>query len=86
MERNGYINRLYTHFRYQHRGIATALYREAERWATEHGICELSLDSSKTAEGFYLKMGFKKSGVSVVNHGNVVFRNTVMKKSLIRED
>ncbi|MBQ2889837.1 MAG: GNAT family N-acetyltransferase [Clostridia bacterium] len=83
MERSGYINRLYTHFKYQHRGIATALYKEAEHWAAEHGILELSLDSSKTAEGFYIKMGFKKSGISIVKHGSVVFRNTVMKKSLI---
>lgn len=80
MERNGYINRLYTHKDYLRRGIATALYKRAEEWAKEKGICEISLDSSKTAEGFYLKMGFTKSGISVVNHGNVVFRNTVMKK------
>ena len=49
-------------------------------WAKENGICEISLDSSKTAKGFYLKMGFKESGISVISHGDVVFRNTVMKK------
>jgi len=80
MERNGYINRLYTHKDYLHRGIATALYERAEQWAKEKGICEISLDSSKTAKGFYLKLGFKESGISVINHENVVFRNTVMKK------
>ncbi len=80
MERNGYINRLYTHKNYLRRGIATALYQKAEDWAKEKGICEISLDSSKTAKDFYLKLGFKESGISVINHGNVVFRNTVMKK------
>ena len=80
IERNGYINRLYTHKDYQHQGIATALYNRAEEWAKENGICEISLDSSKTAKGFYLKMGFSESGISVINHGDVVCRNTVMKK------
>lgn len=80
VERSGYINRLYTHKDFLHQGIATALLNKAEAWALSRGIRELSLDSSKTAEDFYIKMGFKKSGVSVINHGGVVFRNTVMKK------
>lgn len=80
MERSGYINRLYTHKDFLRRGIATALYNRAEEWAKEKGICEISLDSSKTAKSFYLKLGFKEAGISVINHGDVVFRNTVMKK------
>lgn len=83
VERNGYINRLYTHKDFLRGGIATALYMHAEQWARKNGIRELSLDSSKTAEGFYLKMGFEKSGISVLTHGDVVFRNTVMKKTLV---
>ena len=80
VERSGYVNRLYTHKDYLRCGIATALLKKAESWAREKGIRELSLDSSKTAEEFYLNRGFKKSGVSVMNHKNVVFRNTIMKK------
>lgn len=80
MERSGYINRLYTHKDFLHRGIAKALFEKAQAWAIENGICELSLDSSRTAEGFYLKMGFEKSGISTLSRGNVVLRNTVMKK------
>ncbi len=79
---DGYINRLYTHKDYLRRGIASALYNKVEEWAKESGIRELVLDSSKTAEGFYLKMGFTKSGISVMEHGNIVFRNSVMKKKL----
>ena len=82
MERSGYINRLYTHKDYLKKGIATALYNQAELWAKEHKITQISLDSSKTAEGFYLKMGFKESGISIIKHGDIVFRNTVMKKTL----
>lgn len=79
----GYINRLYTHKDYLRRGVASSLYNKVEEWAKEYGIPELVLDSSKTAEGFYLKMGFAKSGVSVMEHGDIIFRNSVMKKKLI---
>ena len=82
IEKDGYINRLFTHKDYQRRGIATALMAEAEKWAKKNKLSELSLDSSKTAVGFYEKCGFYKSGISVVKRRNVVFRNTVMKKSL----
>lgn len=78
----GYINRLYTHKDYLRKGIASALYNKVEEWAKERNIPELVLDSSKTAEGFYLKMGFEKSGISVIEHGNIVFRNSVMRKSI----
>ena len=80
IERSGYINRLYTHKDFLRRGIAKALFEKAQAWAVENGICTLSLDSSKTAEGFYLKMGFEKSGISTISRGGVVLRNTVMKK------
>lgn len=80
MEHSGYINRLYTHKDYQRRGIAAALLCRAEDWAVQNDIRELSLDSSKTAVGFYLKMGFENKGVSVMRHGDVIFRNTVMRK------
>ena len=86
IERSGYINRLYTHKDFLRCGIASALYKRVEDWARERGILEISLDSSRTAEGFYLKMGFEKSGISVIKHGDTVFRNTVMKKCLQRND
>lgn len=79
---SGYINRLFTHKDRQGEGIATKLLSELEAWAVKQGIFEFSLDSSKTAESFYIQHGFYKSGVSVISHRGVVFRNTVMKKSL----
>lgn len=79
---SGYINRLFTHKDRQGEGIATKLLTQMENWAVKQGIFELSLDSSKTAESFYTQHGFLKSGVSVINHRGVVFRNTVMKKNL----
>ena len=82
IERSGYINRLYTHKDFLRRGIATKLFIKAQNWAKENGVFELSLDSSKTAEGFYMKMGFKRAGIAVMHHGGIVFRNTVMKKTI----
>ncbi len=79
---SGYINRLFTHKDRQGEGIATKLLMQLENWAVKQGIFELSLDSSKTAESFYTQYGFFKSGISVINHRGVVFRNTVMKKNL----
>ena len=80
IERDGYLNRLYTHPAHCGKGIATALLLDAQKWAAEEGITEIRLDSSKTAEGFYLKNGFTECGLSVLTHNGVVFRNKTMHK------
>ena len=82
VENDGFVNRLFTHKDFLRMGIATALLNEAENWAKESGLKELTLDSSKTAIDFYIKKGFHKCGISVVEKDGVVFRNTVMKKLL----
>lgn len=83
IEENGFINRLFTHKDYQRQGIATRLLKEAEKWAIKNRISTLSLDSSKTAEGFYLRRGFVKSGVSVMEREGVVFKSSIMKKVIL---
>ena len=82
MEPDGYINRLYTHKNYLKRGIAAKLLGDAESRAKGDGIRELRLDSSKTAEGFYIRMGFSEKGVSVTTHNGVIFKNKTMHKFL----
>lgn len=82
MEQDGYLNRLYTHKDHTGKGIAAALLEDAEKWAKGNGITELRLDSSKTAEGFYVRMGFSEKGVSVLTHNGVVFKNKTMHKFL----
>ena len=82
IEHTGYLNRLYTHKDHTGKGIATALLNDAQDWAKKHGIKEISLDSSKTAEGFYAKCGFCEKGVSVLTHNGVVFKNKTMHKFL----
>ena len=82
MEKDGYLNRLYTHKSHIGKGIASALLEDAEHWARENGIARMCLDSSKTAEGFYLKMGFSENGISVMERNGVVFKNKTMHKFL----
>ncbi len=82
MERDGYINRLYTHKDFLKKGIAAELLCNAENWAKNSGICELKLDSSKTAEGFYIRMGFSEKGVSAMAHNGIIFRSKTMHKFL----
>lgn len=82
MEKTGYINRLYTHKDRLRCGIASALLDKAFAWAIENGIFEITLDSSKTAEGFYIKKGFDFVGISVMRHNDVVLKSSVMRKFL----
>lgn len=81
-ERDGYINRLYTKPEWVHRGIATALLKNTESWAKKHHIKALVLESSKSAEGFYAKNGFKKIGEIRSVKNNLNFVSSKMKKEL----
>lgn len=83
VDKSGFINRLFTHKDYQGRGIATRLLEEAELWAKKKRLSALSLDSSKTAEGFYIHKGFVKSGVSVMEREGVIFKSSTMKKVIL---
>ena len=80
----GYINRLFTKSTFQHRGIATRLLDEAEKWAISIGIDCFTLDSSITAKGFYLKRGFVEEGKSIIKRNNIGLDAILMKKPLRR--
>lgn len=79
---DGYLNRLYVHNNFQGRGIGAELLRRAEICAARLGADSVTLDSSRTAEGFYKRMGYIKSGISVMERSGVYFRNAIMKKEL----
>src|SRR4051812_47448810 len=59
------IAKMMTRLSHRHRGIATALLREAERLALEHGRWLLVLDTAEYegAAGLYERLGFKLTGV-----------------------
>lgn len=81
-ERDGYINRLYTHPDWVGNGIATALLKNTEEWARKRGINHLMLESSKSAETFYQKCGFQKVGEIKSIKNNLPFISAKMKKEL----
>ncbi|PKH54239.1 GNAT family N-acetyltransferase [Shewanella sp. Choline-02u-19] len=55
----GYIDSLYVHPDYQHRGIATALFTQLQTWATSANISNLSVDASKLSKPLFLSHGFR---------------------------
>ncbi|MBR1968894.1 MAG: GNAT family N-acetyltransferase [Clostridia bacterium] len=79
---DGYINRLYTHSKYQNMGIASRLLEEAEKWALSMGLDSFYLDASITARKFYINRGFKDYGESLLKRGDVVINAVLMKKVL----
>lgn len=80
IERDGYVNRLFTHPEYVHRGIASALLEKAELWAKGRGLKRIFLAASKTGCGFYLKRGFQIVDIERVQRRGVVFENKIMEK------
>ncbi|MBR5535117.1 MAG: GNAT family N-acetyltransferase [Clostridia bacterium] len=81
-ERDGYVNRLYTHPSRVNKGVATALLENTESWAKAHGVRSLVLESSKSAEGFYRKNGFEKIGEIRSLKNDIEFISAKMKKEL----
>lgn len=81
-ERNGYVNRLYTHPDWTKKGVATKLLQNTEEWAIKHRIKKLVLESSKSAETFYLKNGFVKVGEITSIKNNLKFTSAKMMKEL----
>jgi ribosomal protein S18 acetylase RimI-like enzyme len=59
------IAKMMTRVSHRHRGVATALLREAERMAIEHGRWLLVLDTAEDegAAGLYERLGFQLTGV-----------------------
>ena len=61
---NSELRGCYVHPNAARRGVGSAIVREIERIARDHGVSQLHLDSSVNAEPFYLA-----SGYSVVERG-----------------
>lgn len=84
-EKDGYINRLYTHPEWINKGVATALLEDTEKWARKKKIKTLSLESSKSAEAFYIKKGFEKVGEIRSIKNNLEFTSAKMRKELDKD-
>ena len=80
LERDGYVSRLFTHPDYTGRGIATALLDTSIGWAKRKNLKRIFLAASRTGYGFYLRNGFRVSGIETIERRGVVFQNKIMEK------
>lgn len=77
IDRTGYLDRLFVHKEYQHRGIAAALCDELEQ-AVKGTI---TTHASITARPFFLKRGYQVIKEQEVERKGVFLTNYVMEKS-----
>ena len=80
--KDGYLDFMYVSKDYQGCGVATLLLNEIERKAEEQNNPEIYSHVSKTAKGFFLKMGYvHKEDISDLYKGEL-FINALMVKKL----
>lgn len=79
---DGYLDFLYVHHAHQRRGVAAALYAEAERALRAKGLGRISTQASVTAQPFFARQGFKVVRHQTVRVRGVDLPNAVMEKLL----
>lgn len=77
IDKTGYLDRLYVHYLYQNKGIATAICDELEKHTDNH----ITVHASITAKPFFEKRGYKVIKEQQVERGNIFLTNFVMEKS-----
>lgn len=78
----GYLDFMYIHRDFQRQGIANLLLTEIEQYATQLGLKEIFSHVSKTAQPFFLKSGYLKTGVQINRLKEIEFVNAVMTKKI----
>lgn len=76
MDGQGYLDRLYVHKEFQHRGIATTLVKELEQRARKDKVSSFTTYASITARPFFEKRGYRvlcenevvRNGISLLNY------------------
>ena len=80
LDKPGYLDLLYVHKNFQHRGVATLLLQEIFNTANELNISKLQTDASITAKPFFEKHGFKTVQQQTVKIKDVELINYKMEK------
>ncbi len=83
LDKGNYIDLLFVHKDFQHKGIATLLYHQIEKEALLNNEKELTADVSKTARLFFEKSGFQVVQEQTVHVKGVALINYKMVKHLI---
>ena len=79
-EKDGHIDLVFTAPNYARRGIASALYHEAEQQLKELGVTELKTEASVVARPFFERHGFE-----VVDEQRVTVRGAQFLRYLMRK-
>lgn len=79
----GHIALLYTATHLGRQGLATAIYRQLEAAAVESGTQRLTVDASRIARHFFLKMGFRVVETEFAERNGVRFERFRMEKMLV---
>jgi putative acetyltransferase len=79
---DGYLDYMYVHKDFQRCGVARALLGEIERKALEQKNAEIYSHVSKTAKGFFEKMGYTHKEDLRDMYKGVLFVNALMVKKL----
>lgn len=84
IEKTGYLNRLFIHKDYQHRGIASAIVKELEEYADKICICTIITEASITAKPFFERLGYTLIKEQQVERKGIFLTNYVMEKYILR--
>ena len=82
MDDTGYLDRLFVHHLFLHRGIATALVAKLELYARSHDILQATTHASITAKPFFEQRGYMVVTTQQVVRQGIALQNYVMQKSL----
>ncbi|RKD30513.1 GNAT family N-acetyltransferase [Thermohalobacter berrensis] len=82
LDKDGYLNCLYTHKDFQNRGAGSKIVNIIEEKAKKLGFTEIITEASITAKSFFQRKGFKCLKKQNKEHNGVSFINYKMKKQL----
>lgn len=82
VDSKGYLHSMFVDYRYQGRGIASALLDEARQYAVSHAAEEMTSEVSITARLFFLARGFRVEKEQEVVAGGVPMTNYLMRRKL----
>lgn len=82
MNKDGYLNSMFVHKDFQHKGIATQLLSEVERIAVQYGVGYITCEVSLTARTFFEKKGYEIIKIHKYKANKLELTNFVMRKVL----
>lgn len=80
IDKTGYLDKLFVHHNYQHKGIASAICDVLEKAVN---VTDITVHASITARGFFEKRGYKIIKSQQVKRHGVFLKNYVMTKTKI---